>query len=613
MKSAFIKTGWIHLLSLAGFVLITYFIPSQRHDLIVLNYLVLFLLFTISYWKISNDQELKFALYASILFRFCTLFALPVLSDDFYRFVWDGQLMSSGNNPYLSLPSELNMNPEIFNHLNSPDYYTVYPPVTQFFFGISSGIFPHSLMANVVLLKFFIFIFEMGSIVILYKLLKHFQLHPKNILLYALNPLVVIELCGNLHFEAAMIFFTLLMIWLLVKNKFSAAGISFAGAIAVKLNPLMLLPFLFFRMKLKNLGIFLFSSFLILFLVFLPFYTPETFENIFSSLRKYYQYFEFNGSIYNIVRWIEFQIRGWNPIDNVGKYLAGISAISILAFSAVDFRKQISTLSSRLMFALCIYFLFSTTVHPWYITPVIALSVLTNFRFTVIWSLLISLSYLFYADASPIIKSTILWLEYSIVISVFLFELFIRQKFILETRLLSIRSRAAIKLKRIIPLLKKNEKFLDIGCGNGGVCIGIKNAGIELTTVDVKNKSFFSEIQPIIYDGRKLPFPDQSFDITTILTVLHHINNPVEIIREAKRVSKRIIIMEDIYSNVFQKRITFFMDSLVNLEFKNHPHSNKTDAEWKNIFAEEKLKIESVRYHRVLIIFRQVTYVLSAV
>lgn len=613
MKAAFIKTGWIHFLSVAGFILINYFIPSHRYDLIVLNYLLLFFLFSISYWRITNDQELKFALYASVLFRFSVLFALPVLSDDFYRFVWDGQLMISGHNPFQYLPSEFNINPEIFDRLNSQNYYTVYPPVTQFFFLISSKIFPHSLLANVIALKFFIFLFEIGSILILVKLLRHFQLHPKNILLYALNPLVIIELCGNLHFEAAMIFFTMMMIYLLVKNKFFYAGISFAGAVAVKLNPLMFLPFLFFRMKAKNFGLFLFSSILFLFAIFLPFYSPGIFENIFSSLRNYYQHFEFNGSIYNIVRWFEVHFRGWNPINSVGKYLAVISAGSILLLSLLDVKKQILTLSSRMMFALFIFLLFGTTVHPWYITPIIALSVLTNFRFVILWSLLISLSYLFYSDASFQVKNIILWLEYALVIFAFLFELFVKENLIREIRLWSIHSRAAIKLKRILPLLNKNETLLDFGCGNGGVCMGLKNAGIELTTVDVKNKSFFFEIQPIIFDGNKLPFADQSFGAATILTVLHHTKNPVEIIREARRVAKRIIIMEDIYSNSVQKRITFFMDSLVNGEFKNHPHSNQTDAEWKNIFANEKLKLESVRYHRVLIFFRQVTYVLSAV
>ena len=75
--------------------------------------------------------------------------------------------------------------------------------------------------------------------------------------------------------------------------------------------------------------------------------------------------------------------------------------------------------------------------------------------------------------------------------------------------------------------------------------------------------------------------------------------------------ASRIIIMEDIYSNSLQKYLTFFVDSLVNLEFSDHPHSNKTDEEWRELFRKNGLKLVDAKYHRFLLFFRQVTYYLE--
>ena len=69
--------------------------------------------------------------------------------------------------------------------------------------------------------------------------------------------------------------------------------------------------------------------------------------------------------------------------------------------------------------------------------------------------------------------------------------------------------------------------------------------------------------------------------------------------------------MEDIYTTLFQKYITFAADSINNWEFIGHPHSNKTDAEWRALFKKHDLIIESVEYYQFLLFFTQVTYVLS--
>jgi ubiquinone/menaquinone biosynthesis C-methylase UbiE len=116
----------------------------------------------------------------------------------------------------------------------------------------------------------------------------------------------------------------------------------------------------------------------------------------------------------------------------------------------------------------------------------------------------------------------------------------------------------------------------------------------------------------VIYNGEKLPFDDLAFDTTLLITVLHHTPDPDAVLQEAIRVSaRRIVVMEDIYTNPFQKYLTWFTDSLVNMEFVGHPHTNRSDKQWQATFSKMGLKLVGKETFRTLVFFRQVIYVLE--
>lgn len=173
--------------------------------------------------------------------------------------------------------------------------------------------------------------------------------------------------------------------------------------------------------------------------------------------------------------------------------------------------------------------------------------------------------------------------------------------------------RAGIKVQRIAPYLEAGQNILDIGTGNGGVAYLLeKELGLPVHPVDVVNKSRLEDIVPQIFDGKSLPFADYSFPTVMLLTVLHHAHHPKLLIKEAARVSTdKVIIMEDIYSNPVQKLLTNFMDSVVNWEWRNHPYNNKPDQEWRDVFDQIGLSVTQANYHRIGVIFSQVTYVLK--
>ena len=176
------------------------------------------------------------------------------------------------------------------------------------------------------------------------------------------------------------------------------------------------------------------------------------------------------------------------------------------------------------------------------------------------------------------------------------------------------RERATIKFELYKDHLLQNSHIIDIGTGSGQFSAVLQDKDYHVTAVDIINKTNTNKIAPVLYDGQNLPFQDKSFDISMLITVLHHCPDPEQVFSEAVRVScKRLFILEDVYNNMIMKRLTWFMDSLMNLEFAGHPHSNKSEAGWENLFKQHNLKIVHKKKVKILLIFTQVVYVLDKV
>jgi ubiquinone/menaquinone biosynthesis C-methylase UbiE len=164
---------------------------------------------------------------------------------------------------------------------------------------------------------------------------------------------------------------------------------------------------------------------------------------------------------------------------------------------------------------------------------------------------------------------------------------------------------------KIDKFLNKSDKILDLGCGLGSISSNLLNKSFNVISVDITDNCVYDNVKPTIYDGHKLPFKDKTFDKLLLITVLHHTPYPESILKEAIRVSKNVIIMEDLYDNNFQKYMTFIMDSLSNLEFFNHPHTNKSKKEWLQIFDKLHMKVKVVSTSKFWGIFESGTFYLE--
>jgi hypothetical protein len=415
-------------LSLIAYLITGYKLERENFALLISLYSGLFIVY-FALLKFKDSIDFLTAITAGILFRFVLLFSFPALSDDVYRFLWDGRLQQLGVNPFDFTPGQIIEEypdaflSQLFPYLNSPDYYSVYPQLLQYIFRVATEIGGENLLGGIIVLKSFIFLFECGSIYLLYKLLALHKLNPHLIFIYLFNPLVIIELTGNIHFEAIMLFFVLLTARFLHQKQLPQAALALTLAVQAKLIPLIGIPLLV--QKFGYLKTLLFGAGCVLLLcVSSPFLWGDTgkYLHFFSSLQLYYGKFEFNGSVYSLFRGVGLWLLGYNPIEWASKIMM---VLTILLFLII-YRSRTGFLQG-FFWLMVIYLAFSAVVHPWYLAVLVALSPFTKYRFAIVWTAFIPLTYITYSAMPYQQNYWIIGLEYAAVAVWAVYEIRIRK------------------------------------------------------------------------------------------------------------------------------------------------------------------------------------------
>ena len=108
------------------------------------------------------------------------------------------------------------------------------------------------------------------------------------------------------------------------------------------------------------------------------------------------------------------------------------------------------------------------------------------------------------------------------------------------------RRRAEVLSQHLSKLLEKNSSVLDVGCGDGQIA-----ALVERTRTDVKFDGVDVLVRPDAeipvreFDGDRLPCEDHAYDVVSLIDVLHHTENPRQLLAEASRAARRSIIIKD--------------------------------------------------------------------
>jgi hypothetical protein len=379
-----------------------------------------------SYFWLTAVEKLRdhIALIVGIAARLVLFVNLPVLSDDFYRFIWDGRLLHEGIDPFSMLPSDVvrrnipGLDQHLFSLLNSPEYFSIYPPLNQLLFYLAAT--AKSLLTSVNVLRSILLLCEIATFFLLKRIVG--DPRSKALAMYFLNPLLILEGIGNLHFEVLVVFFLALAFYFLKRSKLAMAGMGMGLATATKLLPIIYLPYLFLRFAWKR-GILITTIAMLTALAsFAPFLLNWDTDGLVNSVGLYFNKFEFNASIYFLAREIGYWKTGYNQIAQIGPFLSVVSLLSIITVSIWAGYRKLS-ISEGFLWILTIYLLFATTVHPWYILPLTLFGVLSGYYFPIVWSGAILITYAGYTTSGY--QLSIIWvlIEYFLVIGTMILEI----------------------------------------------------------------------------------------------------------------------------------------------------------------------------------------------
>jgi SAM-dependent methyltransferase len=148
-------------------------------------------------------------------------------------------------------------------------------------------------------------------------------------------------------------------------------------------------------------------------------------------------------------------------------------------------------------------------------------------------------------------------------------------------------------LADMIPL---NARVLDVGCGDGLIdqLIHGNRPDVKIEGIDVKVRPC-THIPVNAFDGFVIPHPTQSFDVVMFVDVLHHMTDPMFMLREAARVARnKVIIKDHIADKAFDRWILRGMDWVGNAcHDVAMPFNFWSEAQWKKVFASLDLTCET--------------------
>lgn len=315
-------------------------------------------------------------LVGAVVFRAFLVPSPPALSDDLFRYVWEGRVQRAGFDPYVLPPTA----PELsalrdgdWPRINHPDATAIYPPLAQMTFrGLATW-------GGVSLFKAFFAFLDLGVVLMLAATLRSLGLPRSRLALYAWHPLAIVEVAGNGHLESLALLPFLLAIYGGTKRK-PWAWCGLGASLAVKYAGIWVAPFLW-RSRRPTWGVFAVTV-LGLTLVSLPFVGAG--GDLFASLRLYASKWRFNDLLFM-------------PLPSLTGSLARakIVATVIVLVVLVWLLRRHEPLPRAALFSAAAVLLFSPTIHPWYLLWFSVLLPLVPWTPLLLWSGSIVFAYLF--------------------------------------------------------------------------------------------------------------------------------------------------------------------------------------------------------------------------
>ena len=370
---------------------------------------------------------MRWIVIGAVVFRLIAAVGAPTLSDDVYRYVWDGRVQAHGIHPYAHAPDDPaleSLRDDDWSRINHPELRTIYPPLAQMLFAALAwvGAGPWGF-------KLAFALADLGVVAALAALLRRCELPPDRLVLYAWNPLAVIETAGAGHVEPVGVALVVVCAAWVVARRMKPAALVLAGAVHVKLLPLVLIPGLIRRWR--NLALLVLA--LGLLLPALPY--ALTGPAIGTGLFDYAERWERNASLYHgIEQALERIDTGprlkpligdlrkrfgrsdavWNRLyaniwpRELARLIVGL--LAVIWVVSLSFRRGL-TAPREIFLALAGVLLLSPTLHPWYVLWVLPFAAA---YVSVPWLALAALVPLAYLGGDDDVAESIRAIEYGI-------------------------------------------------------------------------------------------------------------------------------------------------------------------------------------------------------
>jgi hypothetical protein len=205
----------------------------------------------------ENRHIVWLILAAALVFR-VTLWPLaPTLSNDLYRYRWDGRVQLAGDNPYLVRPSDPKLagfrDPQNSNEMRMPgiNIPTIYPPLAELLFRETARFLPRAVAS-----KLPMELADVGVMVLLAIWLRASGARAYQLAIYAWNPLVIVEFAGSGHSDALALaaLVAAFVAMLVVRFRTNLSTLLLTAAVLLKSFPIMLLPLWMVRMGWPRAG-----------------------------------------------------------------------------------------------------------------------------------------------------------------------------------------------------------------------------------------------------------------------------------------------------------------------------------------------------------------------
>lgn len=312
----------------------------------------------------------------AVIFRLLLLLTVPTLSDDVYRYLWDGHVATHGFSPYaypIDSPALDALDIPQRALANNRSMASPYLPVAQLLFAALAFFLP----LQPIYLQIVLVLFDLLTALFLARLLQISGLPGYRLIIYLWNPLVIIEIAHGAHIDAWMIFLTMAALWLTFspdRSRLSTwlAPLMLALATLTKILPVLLLPVLFWRWRWRQLAFYVMVTIGLLIPSGLRagwgLTGPLDGRGLFGAIRIYADQWNFNSGLFH---WLEVTLLpGLGVVEANGwaKRVVGLTSLLILAFIWFKARISLGVHSTLRLMAVpyMAYLLLNTTVHPWY-------------------------------------------------------------------------------------------------------------------------------------------------------------------------------------------------------------------------------------------------------